>query len=147
MIFMEKFIYIIVPFFSAISAQIIKFIGESIHYRKLNWSRLFNGNGGMPSTHTSFTFSLTFTLGFNHGFDSEWFAIGLIFACIVAYDAMGLRYESGKQAIAINKINDMIFSKNSFKKLKEQLGHKPTEVLFGVIWAFICSSLFVYIIF
>ncbi len=144
---MEKYIFIIVPFFAAISAQIIKFIGESIHYRKLNWERLFNGNGGMPSTHTSFTFSLAMTIGFKYGVDSVYFALALIFSCVVAYDAMGLRYESGKQAIAINKINDMIFSKSSIKKLKEQLGHKPIEVLFGVIWAFACSYLFVYIIF
>lgn len=144
---MKDYIYIIVPFFAAISAQIIKFIGESIHYKKLNWARLFNGNGGMPSTHTSFTFSLALTLGFSHGFESEWFAVALIFACIVAYDAMGLRYESGKQAIAINKINDKIFDKNSIKKLKEQLGHQPIEVLCGILWAFVCSYLFVYVIF
>lgn len=144
---MKNYIYIIVPFFAAITAQIIKFIGESIHYKKLNWARLFNGNGGMPSTHTSFTFSLAMTLGLNHGFDSEWFALGLIFACIVAYDAMGLRYESGKQAIAINKINDKIFNKESIKKLKEQLGHQPIEVLCGILWAILCSCLFVFVIF
>ena len=41
---MRDYIYIIVPFTAAISAQIIKFIGESIKYKKLNWERLFNGN-------------------------------------------------------------------------------------------------------
>ena len=67
---MRNYIYIIIPFVAAISAQIIKFTGESIKYKKLNWERLFNGNGGMPSTHTSFSFSLTLTVGILQGFDS-----------------------------------------------------------------------------
>ncbi len=135
---MKDYVYLIIPFLSALSAQIIKFIGESIKYKKLNWERLFNGNGGMPSTHTSFTFSLTFTIGFLQGFTSPLFAISLVFACVVGYDAMGLRMESGKQAIAINKIVDEIFFRNTkigIKHLKEQLGHKPLEVVMGIIWA------------
>lgn len=139
---MEKFIYLIVPFFSAITAQIIKFIGESIKYHKLNWERLFNGNGGMPSTHTSFTFSLAITIGILQGFSSPLFAIALVVSCVVGYDSMGLRMESGKQAIAINKIVDEIFFRNTkigIQHLKEQLGHKPIEVVMGIIWAIICA--------
>lgn len=143
---MKDYIYLVVPIFSAISAQIIKFMGESIKYKKLNWERLFNGNGGMPSTHTSFTFSLTMTIGLLQGFSSPLFAIALVFSCVVGYDAMGLRMESGKQAIAINKIADEIFFRNTkigIKHLKEQLGHKPLEVLMGIIWASFCSILLI----
>ena len=139
---MKNYIYLIVPFFAAISAQIIKFIGESIKYKRLNWERLFNGNGGMPSTHTSFTFSLAITIGILNGTTSPLFAIALVFACIVGYDAMGLRMESGKQAIAINKILDETFFRNTkigIQHLKEQLGHQPLEVVMGVVWASICS--------
>lgn len=147
---MSEYIYLIVPIVSALTAQIIKFIGESIKYKKLNWERLFNGNGGMPSTHTSFTFSLTITLGILQGFTSPLFAISLVFACVVGYDAMGLRMESGKQAIAINKIVDEIFFRNTkigIQHLKEQLGHKPLEVVMGIIWASICSIILISIIF
>ena len=144
---MRDYIYIIIPFFSAISAQIIKFVGESIKYKKLNWERLFNGNGGMPSTHTSFSASLTVTIGILQGFTSPLFAIALIFSCIVGYDAMGLRMESGKQAIAINKINDKVFSENKIKKLKEQLGHQPIEVLMGIIWSILCACTLIYFIY
>mgnify|MGYP004530725551 CR=1 FL=1 len=147
---MQNYIYLIVPFFSAISAQIIKFILESIKYKKLNWERLFNGNGGMPSTHTSFTFSLAATVGFLQGITSPLFAICLVFACVVGYDAMGLRMESGKQAIAINKIVDEIFFRNTkigIQHLKEQLGHKPLEVVMGIVWAILCSFILVKLIF
>ncbi len=147
---MKDYIYLIVPVISALSAQIIKFIGESIKYKKLNWERLFNGNGGMPSTHTSFTFSLTITIGILQGITSPLFAIALVFSCVVGYDAMGLRMESGKQAIAINKIADEIFFRNTkigIKHLKEQLGHKPLEVLMGIIWSIFCSLVLIYVIF
>lgn len=147
---MREYIYLIVPIVSALTAQIIKFTGESIKYKKLNWERLFNGNGGMPSTHTSFTFSLTITIGILQGFTSPLFAIALVFACVVGYDAMGLRMESGKQAIAINKIVDEIFFRNTkigIQHLKEQLGHKPLEVVMGIIWAGICSITLISIFF
>ncbi len=147
---MKDYIYLIVPVVSALSAQIIKFIGESIKYKKLNWERLFNGNGGMPSTHTSFTFSLTITIGILQGITSPLFAIALVFSCVVGYDAMGLRMESGKQAIAINKIVDEIFFRNTrigIKHLKEQLGHKPLEVVMGIVWGTFCSLILIYFIF
>ena len=147
---MQDYIYLIVPFVSAITAQIIKFIGESIKYKKLDWDRLFNGNGGMPSTHTSFTFGLTITIGLLQGLTSPLFAMSLVFSCVVGYDAMGLRMESGKQAIAINRIVDEIFFRNTkigIQHLKEQLGHKPLEVVMGVLWAFTCSVVLVNIIF
>lgn len=147
---MKDYIYLIVPVVSALSAQIIKFIGESIKYKKLNWERLFNGNGGMPSTHTSFTFSLTITIGILQGIASPLFAIALVFSCVVGYDAMGLRMESGKQAIAINKIVDEIFFRNTrigIKHLKEQLGHKPLEVVMGIVWGTFCSLILIYFIF
>ena len=139
---MKDYIYLIVPIFAALSAQIIKFIGESIKYKKLNWARLFNGNGGMPSTHTSFTFSLTLTIGILQGFNSPLFAMALVFSCVVGYDAMGHRMESGKQAVAINKIANEVFFRNArikIQHLKEQLGHKPFEVVMGIVWASICS--------
>ena len=138
---MQNYIYLIVPFFSAISAQIIKFILESIKYKKLNWERLFNGNGGMPSTHTSFTMSLAFSIGINEGFDTPLFACGLIFAIIVAYDSMGLRMESGKQAVMINKLVKKSGIENDNVPLKEMLGHKPLEVFAGIIFGVASASI------
>lgn len=133
---MNNYKFVIIPILTLVICQIIKFSIESIKSKKLKWGRLFNGSGGMPSSHTSFSSSLTVLLGLNFGFDSPLFAIALVFTLIVAYDAMGLRLQSGKQAEAINLIVDELFENNiklNFGKLKEELGHQPLEVLGGVI--------------
>lgn len=138
----KDYIYLIIPFCSLILCQIIKFTIESIQNKKLKWGRLFNGAGGMPSSHTTFSFALTFTLAYREGITSPLFAVALIFSLIVSYDAMGVRMESGKQAIAINQILDKIFEDKPQKwmrHLKEELGHKPLEVIVGIFFSFIMS--------
>ena len=84
-------------------------------------------------------------IGFKLGFTTPLFAVSLVFSLIIAYDSMGLRMESGKQAVVINHILDEIFSKNTkegFKHLKEQLGHSPIEVFFGAVLGTVVSFLF-----
>lgn len=146
---LEQYKYVIVPFITLLLCQTIKFTFESITSKKIIWNRLFNGTGGMPSSHTSFSTSLTMMLGLNIGFDSPLFAIALVFTFIVSYDAMGLRMESGKQAEAINKIVDETFSKKDkkkYKKLKEKLGHKPLEVFVGLLFGITSALIFTYVI-
>ncbi|MCM1370594.1 MAG: divergent PAP2 family protein [Clostridium sp.] len=140
---LNNYKFIIIPILTLLICQIIKFSIESIKSNKLKWGRLFNGSGGMPSSHTSFATSLTTLIGINIGVESPLFAIGLVFTLIIAYDSMGLRMQSGKQAQAINLIVDELFEndiKFNFRKLKEQLGHQPLEVLGGIILG-ICSSI------
>ena len=144
---MEKYKYLLVPIITLLVCQTLKFVIESIVNKKIIWGRLFNGTGGMPSSHTSFSTSLTMMLGLNLGFDSPIFAVALVFTFIVSYDAMGLRMESGKQAEAINRIFDEIFKDGSMEKLKEKLGHKPQEVLAGMLLGIISALFFTFIIF
>lgn len=142
---MENYKYIICPFTALVICQIIKFLTETITTRKINILRLFNGSGGMPSSHTTFSVSLTMFIGYELGFDTPIFAIALIFTCITSYDALGVRYESGKQAEAINEIREELAKGNSkkvFKKLKEQLGHQPLEVMVGGLLGVIVASIF-----
>ena len=137
--------YLLVPFVTLVTCQVIKFILESIKARKFKFARLFNGTGGMPSSHSAFTFALTFTILFKEGPGSPLFSVALIFSIIVAYDAMGLRMESGKQAHAINLLADEVFEEEPDKEiaeLKEQLGHKPLEVLIGIVLALVMSAIF-----
>lgn len=144
---MNEFIYLICPFTSLIVCQLIKFGIESYHAKELKWGRLFNGTGGMPSSHTSFSFSITMLIGCKQGLSSPLFAAALVFSLIVSYDAMGLRRESGRQATAINHILDEVFSKDSKKgmiHLKEQLGHQPLEVLAGMVLGTFMALLFSY---
>lgn len=134
---MREYKYLICPFVALVICQLIKFTIESIRDHKLNFGRLFNGSGGMPSSHTTFSSSVTMLIGFENGFKTPLFAVALIFTFITAYDSMGLRFESGKQAEAINALFDELGKirkkpKQVYKKLKEQLGHKPLEVLVGL---------------
>ena len=144
---MREYKFLIVPFITLLVCQTLKFIIESIINKKIVWGRLFNGSGGMPSSHTSFSMSLTMMIGLNLGFNDPLFAIALVFTLIVSYDAMGLRMESGKQAEAINRIFDEIFKDQGIKKLKEKLGHKPQEVFAGIILGIISALFFTYRVF
>lgn len=147
---MKDYVYLLVSFTSLVLAQIIKFTIESIKAKRLVWERLFNGSAGMPSSHASFSFSLTVIILFIHGLTSPLFAISLIFSFIVAYDSMGVRMESGKQAVAINTIVGEMVETNSkitIAKLKEKLGHKPLEVLMGMLLGTIVGLIYFYILF
>lgn len=141
---MKEYIYLIIPVVTLIICQIIKFVVESIESGSLEWARLFNGSGGMPSSHTSFSSSLTTYIGYTVGVASPMFAIALIFTMIISYDSMGVRLESGKQANAINLIAENFFKgkeKKAYKKLKEELGHEPLEVVMGVVLGFIVGTI------
>jgi hypothetical protein len=147
---MSDYKYLIVAFATLFLAQIIKFTIESKRENRLKWGRLFNGSGGMPSSHSSFTFSLAMMLGLNEGFHTPLFAIALVLSFVVAYDAMGLRMESGRQAESINKIAEELINKEyklGIKHLKEELGHNPIEVLMGMVLAIVTSISFTFIFF
>ena len=117
--------YLIIPFMTAITCQVIKVLLEYIRTKRFNINRFFDGMGGMPSTHSTLTSSLTTIIYLNYGVTSILFALSLFFSLIVIYDSMGIRYESGNQARVINKVVGT--------NLKEKLGHNPLEVLAGVV--------------
>jgi Uncharacterized protein conserved in bacteria len=147
---MKEYIYLIVPFTALLLCQILKFIIETIQKKEIRWGRLFNGTGGMPSTHTSFTFSLAFTLMYELGIKSPIFALSLVLSMVVSYDAMGVRLETERQAQAINKLVSKVFKgrkpREWAKQLKEEIGHEPLEVLGGVLFAFVVSTFLYYFI-
>ncbi|MDO5398906.1 MAG: divergent PAP2 family protein [bacterium] len=118
-----------------LAAQVIKVILVFITSRKLDFRRL-TGSGGMPSSHSAITMSLTMSIGFVHGFDSAMFAVSMILTFVVMYDASGVRRSAGQQAAILNKlVEDWGNGKfnNTDKKLKELLGHTPLEVIAGAI--------------
>ena len=117
--------YIIIPLFVGVITQCIKFIIETIKTKKINILRLFDGMGGMPSTHSSLVSSLSTMIYLNYGINNPLTSIVIIFSLLIIYDSMGIRYESGNQARVINKVVGT--------NLKEKLGHNPLEVLAGVV--------------
>ena len=135
---------VILTAFSAIfTAQVLKCIVFVILKRKID-VRLFTTTGGMPSSHSAGVMGLSTTVGLINGFSSIEFAISIGFACIVMYDAAGVRRAAGKQAACLNKIIMDIYKQDLVEaggKLKELLGHTPMQVfvgaLYGVIYAYI----------
>lgn len=125
--------YIVIPILVGIVVQCIKFIIETIKTKKINIIRLFDGMGGMPSTHSALVSSLSTIIYLNYGIESPLTSITIIFSLLVIYDSMGIRYESGRQAQIVNRLTG--------SNLKEQLGHKPLETLIGVFLGIILTIL------
>lgn len=98
------------------------------------------GSGGMPSSHAAFVSTLSTLIALKYGFNSDIFAIVIVFSLIIIYDARGVRRAVGQQANVLNKllkhldITKIEKDKKLLKKeLKELIGHTPVEVLFGII--------------
>ena len=116
------------------AAQVLKTIIHFIINKKFDIHRLF-GDGGMPSGHSATVTSLATISALFYGTGSFEFAVTAILAIIVCHDAMGVRLETGKQAIVINEILESLLDvqKKPEVKLKEFVGHTPLQVLAGAI--------------
>lgn len=89
----------------------------------------------MPSSHSAVVTSLAAMVGKAYGIDSAIFAVSLIFAFVVMYDAAGIRRAAGKQAKILNKIVETpgLTGVEVSEKLVEVLGHTPIQVLVGAM--------------
>ena len=87
----------------------------------------------MPSSHTAVVTSLAMLVGKSEGFDSAMFAVALVFAMVVMYDAAGVRRAAGKQAHLLNKIIETpgLTGVEVQERLVEVLGHTPLQVIVG----------------
>lgn len=115
-------------------AQIIKVPLTYITTGRWNWA-LLASPGGMPSSHSALVAGAAHMIGLSQGFDSPLFAIAMILAIIVIYDATGIRRQAGRHARIINKMISDLSSGNPLKQelLREVLGHTPLEALAGTL--------------
>ena len=112
--------------------QCIKVVLGVIREKRFNF-RWFIGTGGMPSSHAAGAMALATTCGLEYGFDSAFFALATVFALVTMFDAQGVRRDTGQQAEILNKIMDDIYWKGKIEadRLKELIGHTPTQVFIG----------------
>lgn len=124
--------YIIVPLLIWFGIQIFKIIYDLVKTKKFNFKRIL-GAGGMPSSHSAVVTNLATMIGKSEGLDSSIFALSLIFALVVMYDAAGVRRAAGKQAKVLNKIIETpgLTNVQVQEKLLEALGHTPFQVIVG----------------
>ena len=87
----------------------------------------------MPSSHSAVVTCLATLIGKSEGVDTPIFAVSVIFAMIVMYDAAGVRRAAGKQAHLLNKIVETpgLSGMEVQERLVEVLGHTPLQVLVG----------------
>ncbi len=129
--------FLLVALSSWFWAQLIKTIIHAIVTKKVDFTRLV-GDGGMPSGHSATVSSLAVSAAMVYGLGSFEFAIALVFAIVVCKDAMGVRLETGKQAVIINDIVEAFNVLTSEEKLpdaklKEFVGHTPLQVIAGIL--------------
>lgn len=132
---------IILPTIVAYMASIfLKIIYESISKKHLSIGAGFQ-DGGMPSSHTAAVVGLSTSILLQEGLSTA-FWVSLVFATVVMKDAIGVRWETGQQAKAINEIMKRLRMRKVLEEdLKELLGHTEAQVLGG----FIVGVIFAYI--
>ncbi|KAK6919977.1 Protein of unknown function DUF212 [Dillenia turbinata] len=115
-------------------AQSMKVFLNFFIERKWDFKILFT-SGGMPSSHSALCTALTTSVALCHGVADSLFPVCLGFSLIVMYDAIGVRRHAGMQAEVLNKIVEDLFQGHpiSQRKLKELLGHTPSQVLGGAV--------------
>ncbi len=133
---------IFIPFLLWFFIQLFKFLTDLIVNKKINIKRIM-GAGGMPSSHSAVVSSLAVLIGKEYGFDSGIFALSLIMAFVVMYDAAGIRRAAGKQATILNKILETpgLTTGEVQEKLIEALGHTPIQVFVGAIIGVIVGAI------
>lgn len=165
---------LITSLFAILFAQVIKLpIAYSMNRDAAKIS-IVTSTGGMPSSHSAAVSSLIAYLIFDYGFGSPHVAIATIFGVIVMFDSMGVRRQSGEQGIVIDTLlrhyrettsDDGGFQINSMDEdinpnllnkeledynrmiVKKYLGHKPSEVIAGMITGVLVATFFKFVIF
>ncbi len=115
-------------------AQVIKVFLILLFERR--WAPVkFLETGGMPSSHSAMVTALSTGVGLTQGMGSPLFAVAVVFALIVMYDATGVRHASGQQAKLINELvmelQDLVREGFAPKPLRVLLGHTYFEVVVG----------------
>lgn len=117
-------------------AQVLKTIIHAIVNKQFVAERMVGG-GGMPSSHSATVCALATASGMKYGGGSFEFAISIMLAIIVMYDAMGVRRETGIQGRVLNEMLEIFTNMgkeiSAEAKLKELVGHTPLQVLMGAI--------------
>lgn len=124
-------------------AQVVKTVLYAIINRKIDWERLV-GDGGMPSGHSATVTAVCVMSLLHYGPGSYEFAISFILALIVCHDAMGVRLQAGKHAVALNEIVEAFNALTEADtlpttKLKEFVGHTPIQVIAGMLVGVVVS--------
>ncbi len=134
---------------ASVFAQLLKLFIYYLVERKWQWERLAE-TGGMPSSHSATVAALATAVGISEGWGSTYFAVAVVLAIIVMYDATGIRRAAGLHAERLNVLFEefrvVLQQGPQPEPLKELLGHTYLEVavgaILGIIFAVLSFALF-----
>jgi hypothetical protein len=116
-------------------AQFLKLFTSAVVNHKFTLRSVLAG-GGMPSSHSSFVCTCATCTAFLAGLDSVSFAIAVVVALVVMYDAANVRKETGEQAKILNYMMEN-WDQNKpdlfAEELKELIGHTWLQVIAGAV--------------
>lgn len=85
-------------------------------------------SGGMPSSHSATVMALVAAIALQQGTGGPAFALAVVLACVVMYDATGVRLHAGRQAELLNQIVCEFPPEHPLsnaRPLRDSLGHTP----------------------
>ncbi|MFA5432374.1 MAG: divergent PAP2 family protein [Candidatus Paceibacterota bacterium] len=125
-------------------AQTMKALVLTTKQKKFRFD-LYSLPGGFPSSHTASVVGLSTAVGLISGFDSIPFAISIILAFFMIYDAKVIRGAAGKQAQSLNRLIEMYNEEEEedMDKLRERLGHSVVEIAGGIVIGILSAILIV----
>jgi acid phosphatase family membrane protein YuiD len=126
---MSEFVYLATPFLAWLVAGCLKFLINCIRAKRLAFDLI--GYGGLPSNHSAIVSSIAALIAFRSGINTPAFGVAITLAFIVILDASSLRRQVGKQASAVNLLNQKVGLNEVL--LRERMGHTRTEILAGVL--------------
>ncbi|MDQ0202592.1 divergent PAP2 family protein [Pectinatus haikarae] len=118
------------PFLAWFVSGTCKFCINYLQFGKK--ARTLVGYGGFPSTHTTIISSVVFLCGFNEGFDTSLFSLGLGVLLVLIIDAHDLRRKVGQQAKILNSLQKINEIKTNIL-LREKMGHSWLEIIGGIL--------------
>ncbi|KAJ7948123.1 Acid phosphatase/vanadium-dependent haloperoxidase-related protein [Quillaja saponaria] len=114
-------------------------------YKERRWdSKRMLDSGGMPSSHSATVTALAVAIGLQEGTGAPTFAIAVVLASIVMYDATGVRLHAGRQAELLNQIVCELPPEHplsTVRPLRDSLGHTPLQVAAGAVLGSIIAFL------
>ena len=115
--------YVWAALIAYLGGQTLKIILELRKQHSLTF-RDFFASGNMPSTHTASVCAITTVIGMMQGFDSAIFALALMVAMIVGYDAAHVRRAVGEHGLVLRELIDRDHDQ---EKLLANLSNELTE--------------------
>lgn len=123
--------YVVAIIATWLIAQGAKYLIIAIKQRSFSQLRQLYLSGNMPSAHSASVTALVVVIGLRDGVGSGLFALAILFAAIVMYDAVMVRRSSGEQGAAIQQLIKEQDSKVALPRAAK--GHTPVEVVVGML--------------